>query len=133
MSWSWRQFLSRAGLFEAGASIPAGGLVNPWPKVRKTMRSGFEVSLDSPWLNQRGVVVASAGIVFGALLQASFVEGSRGGLQSEFFTNHAPTAGAQRISTGMSIEPGGSSPGANARPLRPPVIAPKPRAELAQN
>ena len=133
MSRSWRQFLSGVGLFEASASISAWALVNPWPKVRKTMTSAFELPLRNSWLNQRGVVVAAGGIVFGALLQASFVEGSRGRLQSEFIANHATIAGAQRISTRMSIEPGEGCPGATARPLRPPVIAPKPRAEIAQN
>jgi len=43
---SRREFLTRAGLFAAGASLLAPALAHPSPKVRWTMATAFQPSLD---------------------------------------------------------------------------------------
>jgi len=43
---SRREFLTRAGLFAAGASLSAPALAHPSPEVRWTMASAFQPSLD---------------------------------------------------------------------------------------
>ncbi len=129
-----REFLTRVGLPTADASLSAPALADPSPEVRWTMTSTFQPSLDGLWLNRRGVVAAAAGIVLGALSQASLVEGSRGRLRSEFSANHAAVAGAHRISTRKSSELAEGCAGADTRPPnRPSATAPKPRVEIAQN
>ena len=82
------EFLTRAGLRAADASLSAPALRSPLPKVRRTMMSTFQPSLDGLWLNRRGVVVAT-GIVLGALSQASLVEEPRASLRSELTANRA--------------------------------------------
>ena len=47
MPHSRREFLTRAGLFVAGASLSAPALAHPSPKVRWTVASAFQPSLDA--------------------------------------------------------------------------------------
>src|SRR5208337_2990934 len=127
---SRREFSTRARFLAAGDSLSAPALADPSTEIFWTMTSTFRPSLDSLWLNRRGVVVTAAGIVFGTLSEASLDEGSRGHLQSVFSANHAAVAGAHRISIWKAGDPRESCPGANIRSQRPPAIAPKLRAEI---
>ena len=130
---SRREFLTRARLLAAGASLSTPALAHPLPKVRWTMTSTFQPSLDRLWLTRRGLVVAVAGIVFCLTSQASLVEGSRGRLRSEFCADHAAVTGAHRISTRKSSELGECCAGADTCPSGPSAIAPKSRVEIARN
>src|SRR5271157_948116 len=58
---SRREFLTRAGLFAAGASLSAPALADPSPEVRWTMTSAFQPSLDLIYDGARTCAAAVSG------------------------------------------------------------------------